>query len=152
MLAAGLMVAGMLILRFGRDWLDAWRKRAPKKPKAGPSPSAPRAARSFREFQNPFRTGAAQRMSARELVAYTFEALEAWGADHGCRRTEETTPAEFGRELAKAFPEISDDVLDTVRVYIRVAYGGWAPSAEDLAVVERLWSALERAAVPMANR
>ena len=51
--------------------------------------------RPFADFPDPFATGDAQRWSPRELVAYSFQALEAWGREHGCQRGPEQTPHEL---------------------------------------------------------
>jgi hypothetical protein len=149
MLAVGVFCAAILIRRFGRGWLEAWRKtrRPAKKPRPRAASAAERRPAGFGAFRNPFRTGLAQRMPPAELVVYTFDALEAWATDRACRRREEQTPVEFGQQVAAEFPNFAEEILGTVRLYVRVAYGGRNPSRADLGVLEGLWSALEAAPV-----
>jgi len=95
--------------------------------------------RPFAAYENPFFSGAAQRMSPAQLVRYTFEALEAWAREQVVPRPPEQTPLEFAQELGRRVPALSKDVTSTAALYVRVAYAQKNPSRESVEVLERLW-------------
>jgi hypothetical protein len=95
--------------------------------------------RPFAAYDNPFFSGAAQRMSPAQLVRYTFEALEAWSREQVVPRPPEQTPLEFAQELGRRVPVLAKDVTSTAVLYVRVAYARKDPSRESVEVLERLW-------------
>ncbi len=144
--ALALVVVALLVHRFGPAWLAALRAvraRSKSPPGTAPSPAARR--RAFPEFDNPFSSGRANRMSPVELASYTFAALEAWAADAGQPRRPDRTPVEFAQDLARSTPDLSDNVLDAVRVYVQAAYGGRPPGPDAADALRRLWDALRPA-------
>jgi hypothetical protein len=145
MLAIGIVVLLVLLIRFGRQWLKALGQSRPKRAKL-PAPAVRREQRirSFASYANPFLTGRAQSMTEEELTVYTFEALQAWARERGCGRSREQTPVEFGQALAGQVPDLTNELLGTVRLYVRVAYGTDAATAGSIGVLERLWSGLSR--------
>ncbi len=146
----GAVIAGWLVLRYGRQWLESLRRAWPRrKQKPRPAHSA-RPARSlaFAEFDDPFASGRTARMTPAEITAYTFDALQAWAVDGGRGRRPEQTPGEFAEGLASAVPEVADEVLGAVRLYVRLAYGGVSPDAESLGVLRRLWALIRPALTP----
>src|SRR5262249_57808733 len=54
----------------------------------------------FSAFANPFDSGKAERMSPRELVRYSFAALEAWAREHSLQRGDHETAMEVIDPLA----------------------------------------------------
>jgi hypothetical protein len=95
--------------------------------------------RPFAAYENPFFSGAAQRMSPAQLVRYTFEALEAWAREQVVPRPPEQTPLEFAEELGRRVPALAKDVTSTAELYVRVAYARKNPSRAAVEVLERLW-------------
>jgi hypothetical protein len=95
--------------------------------------------RPFAAYENPFFSGAAQRMSPAQLVRYTFEALEAWSREQVVARPPEQTPLEFAQELGRRIPALAKEVTATAELYVRVAYARKNPSREAVEVLERLW-------------
>jgi hypothetical protein len=95
--------------------------------------------RPFAAYENPFFSGAAQRMSPAQLVRYTFEALEAWAREQVVPRPPEQTPLEFAQELGRRVPALAKDVSSTAALYVRVAYARKNPSRESVEVLERMW-------------
>jgi hypothetical protein len=95
--------------------------------------------RPFAAYENPFFSGAAQRMSPAQLVRYTFEALEAWAREQVIARPPEQTPLEFAQELGRRIPALAKDVTSTAELYVRVAYARKNPSRAAVEVLERLW-------------
>jgi hypothetical protein len=95
--------------------------------------------RPFAEYEDPFFSGAAQRMPPAQLVRYTFEALEAWARERVVARPPEQTPLEFAQELGRRLPALAKDVSSTAELYVRVAYARKNPSREAVEVLERLW-------------
>ena len=95
--------------------------------------------RPFASYQNPFATGAAQYSSIEELVRYSFEALQSWGAEQGCGRNDGQTPLEFGRALGGRFPKMDQEANQVAQFYSRTAYAGQSPGRECVGTLEQLW-------------
>ena len=103
-------------------------------------------ARPFSAFRNPFRSGAAAQHSPSELVRYTFEALQAWASEHGCGRSPDQTPMEFGQQLrSHRRDDIGPDAHELSQLYARVAYGGLRAKDDSFPLLERLWLRLHQA-------
>jgi hypothetical protein len=95
--------------------------------------------RPFSAFENPFATGAANRMTTEELVRYSFEALQAWAFESGLPRQTQQTPIEFARVVGESFPEIATDALQVARLYSMIAYAGSRSTPDSAEILERLW-------------
>lgn len=104
--------------------------------------------RPFAAFRNPFDAGTAGRMSAEQLVRYTFEALEAWSFERAAARRREETPLEFAESLSVRFPALTADVRQLARIYSQMAYARTAPSRDCLATLQRLWDEMSRTTAP----
>ena len=71
--------------------------------------------RPFAAFDNPFVTGAAHRMRPKEVVLYTFNALEAWAYERGRQRRPEQTPwssPAFWNRRSPGYPTTSGRLLN----------------------------------------
>jgi hypothetical protein len=145
-LAAGLLLVAVMLIRFGRQWLDALRRSRSrrKKPVMQPTAEAAPAPRPFAAYPDPFVTNRAARMTSAQLTAYTFEALQAWATERGWGRRPNQTPAEFGHALAGQVPDLSQELAGTMRLYQRLAYAPELAGPGSIDVLQRLWSGLNR--------
>jgi len=84
--------------------------------------------RPFSSFANPFETGTAEQMQTTTVIAYTFEAMEAWAYERNVERGPEQTPLEFAREIGDEAPELEKDAVRIARLYTRAAYSETPPS------------------------
>jgi hypothetical protein len=153
-----LTVAGVIailygLFRYGRFLLDALRellaslfgglfikkkeKKATEGPKAAGEPALQR--RPFTSFVNPFDSGLAQNFSPNDLVIYSFEALEAWAADHNLGRSSHETPTEFVRRLGQARSELQADATRLVGYLVPIIYGQRDFKTEVLPAVRQFW-------------
>jgi hypothetical protein len=82
-------------------------------------------------------------MSPPQLVRYTFEALEAWARERVVERPAEQTTLEFAEEIGRRVPTIAQEVTQTTRLYMHVAYSRNTPSRDRLDVLEKMWRRLE---------
>ena len=98
--------------------------------------------RSFAEFTDPFATGTAASFAPQELVAYTFEAMEAWAREHGCARDAEQTPHEFARRVATSVTSVGVEAQTLANLYCAAAYSEETLSRTSVQRLERLWQAL----------
>ncbi|MBC8869308.1 MAG: DUF4129 domain-containing protein [Planctomycetes bacterium] len=98
--------------------------------------------RSFAEFTDPFATGTAASFAPHELVAYTFEAVEAWAREHGCARDAEQTPHEFARRVATSVTSVGVEAQTLANLYCAAAYSEETLSRTSVQRLERLWHAL----------
>jgi hypothetical protein len=93
----------------------------------------------FVDFADPFAAGIAARYPPEELVRYSFEALEAWGRDHGCPREPDQTPHEFTRQLAANVSPLAEEAQRLADLYCRVAYADGGLSATSVQRLSHLW-------------
>jgi hypothetical protein len=100
----------------------------------------------FAAFRNPFSDGTAAQRSPKELLRYSFAALEAWARDCDLARLPQETPMEFAARIAEEAPALAEDVRRFIGLYVWAEYAR-GPLPGDLAeVVRRLWQRLEAAA------
>ena len=67
-----------------------------------------------------------------ELIAYTFEALDAWAWDRAAGRDPAETPLEFARRLGEAFAKLAN-------LYTRMTYSTLPLPGTALATLEEAW-------------
>jgi PPE-repeat protein len=101
--------------------------------------------RSFASFANPFHRQT--KMDLAELIRYTFDAMEAWGAERGVERKGETTAEEYVRSLSGLLPKCKEDLAGFSNAYVRLAYAGNRPVSLDPNVLQRIWGSMEQVAV-----
>lgn len=102
--------------------------------------SAPQRQPLFPTFGYPFAAGAPKR-TPEQLVRYTFQALEAWGADKGIPRDRDQTAEEFARKLANesSSAELGPLARDLARHYDEIAYGSGTAGSDAAESAQRLW-------------
>jgi len=98
--------------------------------------------RPFAAFPDPFVTGDAQRWPPRELVAYSFQALEAWGREHGCQRGVDQTPHEFAGSLANCETPLGQEALRLAEMYCCAAYSSGTLPRDRVSRLQTLWELL----------
>lgn len=103
--------------------------------------SAPR----MEVLQDPFATGHASSWSPEELLRYSFDALQAWGYEHGFPRKQQQTPNEFASALSREFPSLRNDAVMVADLYSQWAYGGKPPSRHSTELLRQFWRSLEAA-------
>ena len=99
----------------------------------------------FASYTDPFAGGTAERYTTEELVRYSFEALEAWGREHGCPRGEDQTPLEYARQIAGRHANIGLETQVLADLYCRVAYGREPIASHRRDHLRRLWQHLRPA-------
>lgn len=104
-------------------------------------------ARPFAAYSNPFHDGRASRMSARQLLRYSFEALQAFARERGQPRRDHETPSEFVQRLGNEWPTLETEARQLVQLYVRAAYAAGSLPASTPAVVEQFWARLDAVAV-----
>ncbi len=138
---------------WAKKWLDAWRRfweglfggarqaGAEETEEAGPQAEPPM---PFSAFANPFATGKAQRMTPRQLIAYTFEALQAWAREHDLARREDETALEFADRLGNEVPALETELQRLAQLHARAEYGPGGVPASAVDTVRVFWERLER--------
>lgn len=108
---------------------------------AGPAtPIAP--PRRFLDFPDPFATGDARRWPLPDLVAYSFQALEAWAREQGCQRDPDQTPHEFAQTLGAQQATISRQARGLADLYCCAAYSNNRLPADCARRLQELWQAM----------
>jgi hypothetical protein len=146
---------------WAKGLLDAWKKfwerffgRA--KAEATSSEEDARAAAidpslPFSSYSNPFESGRADRLSARQLVRYSFAALEAWARERGLERRADETALEFAGRLGEEIPALEAEARRLALLHARAEYatGDLPPSTAE--VLRSFWDKLDRVATaPMS--
>jgi hypothetical protein len=98
--------------------------------------------RPFADYADPFVTGAATRDSPQQLLAYSQEALEAWGREHGCAKAPEQTPHEYARHLALQQTAVGREARNLAELYSFEAYSGDTLPREQVDSLRTLWQVL----------
>lgn len=131
-------------------WNSLWYRLRARLTRGDHTPvtPTPRPPRPFRSFTDPFLTGAADGMSAKELLGYSFEALEAWARDRGMTRLPGETPLEFAARLGDEVPALEDALSCLAQHYARAAYAGRQPSEDYVDDLRALWATLTATARP----
>lgn len=93
----------------------------------------------FSAYSNPFSDGTAEERDAAELIAYTFEAFDAWAWDRDAGRTPAETPLEFTRRVGEAFPDHTEAFAGLANLYARSTYSELPVPDSALATLEGVW-------------
>jgi len=100
----------------------------------------------FAAYGNPFLDGRGERRPVKEIVKYTFAALQAWAREHNVERRPAETPLEFAGRLGEEFPGLEADVRRFTILYARSVYDYGPLPANALDVVRQFWKRLKTAA------
>ncbi|MFQ3593958.1 MAG: DUF4129 domain-containing protein, partial [Gemmataceae bacterium] len=131
-----------------KGWLAWWRGLV------GPSgsgsaaddePSDADAHTPFAAFPDPFVSGQAGGWTPRQLVRYSFAALEAWARDQGLQRATAETAQEFIARLSAEYPELARQAQALLRIYTLAEYSPQELPADSEALLRAFWQQLNRA-------
>lgn len=100
----------------------------------------------FRSFSNPFDDGRAERMAVRDLVRYTFRAVEAWAREHNLGREPGETAVEFLARLGNEVPALEAEAQRLGQLQGRAEYGKGGLPVNTVEQVRLIWAKLERVA------
>ncbi len=161
---AGLVVLALLrgglgflanFTSWARQLLDAWRRfwaalfgrRRENDSAAGAEDSLAEQAERvvpFSAFANPFETGRAERMTPRQLVRYSFEALEAWARERDLARQAGETALEFAQRLGNEVPALEAPAQQLAQLLARAEYARGELPTSTTAVLRHFWERLQR--------
>ena len=138
---------------WARRWLDGLRawwaslfgKANPERQRRGDSAAAPLGPvrpPPFSAYSNPFADGTADTRDPAELIAYTFEAADAWAWDRDAGRDPAETPLEFAQRVGDAFPDYANGFARLANLSTRAAYSALPLPADALATLEAVWEEL----------
>lgn len=100
----------------------------------------------FSSFSNPFDDGRAESTSARELVRYSFAALEAWAREHSMARREDETALEFVARLGGEVPSLEAEARRLAQLHGRAEYAAGDLPASALDALRAFWAKFDRVA------
>jgi hypothetical protein len=101
----------------------------------------------FSAFRNPFDSGKAERMTPRQLVRYSFEALEAWSREHDLARRDDETAQEFVDRVGNEIPGLETEAQRLAQLLARAEYAQGELPSSTAAVLRGFWERLERVAL-----
>ena len=105
-------------------------------------PLAPVRPPPFSAYSNPFADGTADGRDPAELIAYTFEAFDAWAWDRDAGREPTETALEFARRVGEAVPDRAEALARLTNLYTRMAYSTLPIPGNAPAVLEDVWEQL----------
>jgi hypothetical protein len=118
------------------------RKRASRDaPEETPGP-LPIPERPFSSYPNPFQDGSAASMTAKELVRYTFAAVQAWARERDLGRQPGETALEFVERVCGEVPPLEDALRVLVMLYGRAVYAPGNLPASAPETVRQFWDRL----------
>lgn len=103
-------------------------------------------AKPFSHFRDPFSSGKAQNWSPERLMEYSFEAMRAWGTEHGVDTTVNLTSEELVQAVLQsdATADVESKVLKTFSaIFNQTIYGRVVPNQDQLQSVQRLWQLMK---------
>ena len=96
----------------------------------------------FVTFRDPFASGEAERMSAAEVVRYSFDAMQSWASERGLGRHVGETPLEFAERVAMEVPAMERAGLDLAGMYAGLAYARRTPTPAQVEQLRGFWRLL----------
>jgi hypothetical protein len=134
---------------FVQAFRDFWSKlfggsdaQAPTQQEAPVAAAAPR---PWADYSDPFLSGAAERYTPQQLLAYSFEALQAWGREHGCEHQAEQTPHEYAMYLGRQNGSVGREARRLADLYSIEAYSGGSLPRAQVQILRQLWQVLKSA-------
>jgi hypothetical protein len=97
----------------------------------------------FAAYADPFASGLAARATPAELVIYSFEAFEAWAAEHGCPRGVEQTPHELARDVKRLNAAVGPHGRALAELYACAAYSRGELPPNTLEQLQSLWRQMQ---------
>jgi len=124
---------------------NLWRfGRGPESPRPVQPAGRPKL-HPFAAYRNPFLTGHDRVWFPEQLIAYSFEAVQAWAREQGSEPPQHQTARELCAHLGERFPEIAPELANLACLYAQVAYGRSLPVATDWEPVRQMWRRLDQA-------
>jgi hypothetical protein len=141
-----LVIAGAAwaIWYFRDAWGDWWRERRTTGGDSDDHADAPaEPPLPFSSFTDPFALGRANQMPPRDVIQYTFAAVEAWARERGAGRDAGQTPLEFTRQLGQRWRPLAPDATHLGQLYNQAAYAPHSLTSRELQPLARLWKELQ---------
>ncbi|MBI1899911.1 MAG: DUF4129 domain-containing protein [Planctomycetia bacterium] len=83
-------------------------------------------------------------MPVRELVRYSFTALEAWSRENGHVRGEDETVLELAREVGSLDAELAVPARHLADLYSQAAYAPTQPLRPEDTLLRQLWTGMRQ--------
>ncbi len=103
------------------------------------------AAQPFASFHNPFHDGRSGGMSVKEILCYSFAALQAWARERGHPRHAGETALEFAARLGEEMPSMEAPARRLTNLLVRAIYAPEVLPETCGEVIEAFWDQLAAA-------
>ncbi|MCH2182352.1 MAG: hypothetical protein MK108_10135 [Mariniblastus sp.] len=104
----------------------------------------------FRDFADPFRTGRGSQWTERQLIQYTYSALEAWARGRQYEKEADETPYEFARQIQLFDRVVGHQAVELARLYCRAEYSQQVVRRGELKPLLQLWQEMSSRSVASA--
>ena len=99
--------------------------------------------RPFAVFADPFAIDMTARLTAEQLVRYSFDALEAWARENGCARELDQTPHEFARIVGSHAAPLRQPAVQLANLYCEAVYAPGRMRLSSAQPLQELWQAMQ---------
>jgi len=104
--------------------------------------------RRFSEFINPLDDDATN-WKSKELIQYSFQALEAWAHDQGVARQREQTSHEFVESLLRLGLEFPNEARQLAKLHTQVSYSTQPLATDSDLVLKSCWAMMSSSRLPL---
>ena len=152
----GIVALLVAIWMFRDELAEFWNSLFARKPRSAEEPGEVPTPRPeiklppFGSFQNPFANGQAGKLNSKQLLQYTFSAVEAWGRESGIERASDDTPHEFARAIYRFHQPLGSQAAHLADLYSQALYSRTGVTVDQMESLRKIWQLL--AAVPPGKR
>jgi len=93
----------------------------------------------FSDFPDPFRSGRESKWTERQLIQYTYAALEAWARGRQYEKEPDETPYEFVKQIQVFDRVVGHQAVELAHLYCRAEYSQQAVRRSELKPLLKLW-------------
>ncbi|MDG2184992.1 MAG: hypothetical protein P8K79_04895 [Mariniblastus sp.] len=139
----GLAALFALAWLFRRELADFWanlfgrKKKDSEDQQTGQPVAKPKP--PFSEFVDPFESGRHSKLTERQLIHYTYAALQAWARGHAHEKGPDETAYEFARQIRGFDRTVGSQAMELAGLYCRAEYSQQVIHRQELKPLLQLW-------------
>ncbi len=139
----GLVALAVLVWLYRDELAEFWAKlfggKKQKQVDARAVPEKRLRKPKFSDFPDPFRTGRESKWTERQLIQYTYAALEAWARGRQYEKEPDETPYEFVKQIQVFDRVVGHQAVELAHLYCRAEYSQQAVRRSELKPLLKLW-------------
>ncbi len=139
----GVIALGVLVWLFRDElaqfWAGLFSRQEKESSESADSVAVQCRQPEFGQFSNPFENDRHSNLTERQLIQYTYAALQAWarGRDHDVSMA--ATPYEFANQIGRMERSIGNQAVDLADLYCRAEFSQQTIDRQELRPLLKLW-------------